>query len=145
MKKEKMNNKGFSLVELIIVVAIMAVLVVVLAPQYLKYVEKSRVSADASTAAEFESVMSVLASDVDVTLSSSNSGKYTVTSDADSGEITISTELKAAIDAAGTMDTTKKYKFTSTAFKEANEILSLIYDTGSKMWKVEVENVPAVN
>ena len=34
MKKEKMNDKGFSLVELIIVIAIMAVLVVVLAPQY---------------------------------------------------------------------------------------------------------------
>lgn len=33
MKKEKMNDKGFSLVELIIVIAIMAVLVVVLAPQ----------------------------------------------------------------------------------------------------------------
>ena len=37
MKKE-MNNKGFSLVELIIVVAIMAVLIGVLAPTYLKYV-----------------------------------------------------------------------------------------------------------
>lgn len=43
MKKEKMNDKGFSLVELIIVIAIMAVLVVVLAPQYLKYVERSRI------------------------------------------------------------------------------------------------------
>ena len=32
---KKMNNKGFSLVELIIVIAIMAVLIVVLAPQYL--------------------------------------------------------------------------------------------------------------
>ena len=46
MKKEKMNDKGFSLVELIIVIAIMAVLVVVLAPQYLKYVEKSREATD---------------------------------------------------------------------------------------------------
>ena len=46
MKKEKMNDKGFSLVELIIVIAIMAVLVVVLAPQYLKYVERSRNSTD---------------------------------------------------------------------------------------------------
>ena len=35
MKKENMNNKGFSLVELIIVIAIMAILIVVLAPQYL--------------------------------------------------------------------------------------------------------------
>lgn len=43
---KKMNNKGFSLVELIIVIAIMAILVGVLAPQYIKYVEKSRVSAD---------------------------------------------------------------------------------------------------
>lgn len=36
------NNKGFSLVELIVVVAIMAVLVGVLAPAYLQYVEKTR-------------------------------------------------------------------------------------------------------
>ena len=38
----KKNNKGFSLVELIVVVAIMAVLVGVLAPAYLGYVEKAR-------------------------------------------------------------------------------------------------------
>ena len=36
------NNKGFSLIELIVVVAIMAVLVGVLAPAYLRYVEKAR-------------------------------------------------------------------------------------------------------
>ena len=41
MKRQK-NNKGFSLVELIVVVAIMAVLVGVLAPAYLRYIEKAR-------------------------------------------------------------------------------------------------------
>lgn len=42
----KKNNKGFSLVELIIVIAIMAVLVGVMAPQLIKFIEKSNVSAD---------------------------------------------------------------------------------------------------
>ena len=46
MKGIKTNNKGFSLVELIIVIAIMAILVAVLAPQYLKYVDRSRHSRD---------------------------------------------------------------------------------------------------
>ena len=45
-----MGNKGFSLVELIIVIAIMAILVGVMAPQLMKYVEKSRVSADTQVA-----------------------------------------------------------------------------------------------
>lgn len=49
MKKE-MNNKGFSLVELIIVIAIMAVLMGILAPQYLKYVRQSKVSTDITNA-----------------------------------------------------------------------------------------------
>ena len=40
------KNKGFSLVELIIVIAIMAILVGVMAPQLIKYIEKSKVSSD---------------------------------------------------------------------------------------------------
>ena len=65
MKKEKMNDKGFSLVELIIVIAIMAVLVVVLAPQYLKYVEKSRNSTDISNATAIATAFQVYAADPD--------------------------------------------------------------------------------
>ena len=44
------NNKGFSLVELIIVIAIMAILVGVMAPQLIKYIEKTNVSSDTQLA-----------------------------------------------------------------------------------------------
>ena len=40
------KNKGFSLVELIIVIAIMAILVGVMAPQLIKYIEKANVASD---------------------------------------------------------------------------------------------------
>jgi len=43
---KKMNNKGFSLVELIVVVLIMAIIAVALAPQVMKWVENSRKSTD---------------------------------------------------------------------------------------------------
>lgn len=61
--KKKMNNKGFSLVELIVVVAIMAVLIGVLAPQYLRYVEKSRLQKDNSAIAEIANAMKIAAAD----------------------------------------------------------------------------------
>lgn len=44
--KKKMNNKGFSLVELIVVMAIMAILAVTLAPRLTHYIEKARVESD---------------------------------------------------------------------------------------------------
>ena len=58
MKKER-NNKGFSLVELIVVVAIMAVLIGVLAPQYLRYVERTRLQKDNSAIGEVANAIKI--------------------------------------------------------------------------------------
>ena len=49
-KQRTLNNKGFSLIELIVVIAIMAILVGVLAPNVMRYVRQSRVSADTQLA-----------------------------------------------------------------------------------------------
>lgn len=65
MKKalKKLDNKGFTLVELIIVIAIIAVLAAVIAPQYIKYVEKSREATDCNSAASIEQAVNVLVAD----------------------------------------------------------------------------------
>lgn len=138
-KQKSLTNKGFSLVELIIVIAIMAVLVGVLAPQYIKYVEKSRVSADAQQVEEFTGAMTVLASDVDVTLDSTKT--YTVTSDT-TGKITISNDLKTIFDSLGSVDTAKNYSYKSTSYKAQAITISLAYDGTAKVWKVTVAGQP---
>ena len=52
----KKNNKGFSLVELIVVILIMAIIAVAIPPQVMKWVENSRIAKDMNTRAELENV-----------------------------------------------------------------------------------------
>jgi type IV pilus assembly protein PilA len=62
-----LNNKGFSLVELIVVIAIMAVLVAVLAPNLMKYIESSRLTTDKTNVKELYQAMISAAADESVT------------------------------------------------------------------------------
>ncbi len=87
--KKKKDNKGFTLVELIIVIAILAILVGLLAPQYVKYVEKSRRSADASNLESFVESFKVAAADVDYNLTpTTGNAVYTITIDKNGTSIT---------------------------------------------------------
>ena len=63
LRDKKKDNKGFTLVELVIVVAILAILVGILAPQYTKYVEKSRKAADVSNLENLVTAFKTAASD----------------------------------------------------------------------------------
>ena len=60
------KNKGFSLVELIVVIAIMAVMVAVLAPSLLQYVERSRAQKDDSAMGELTNAVMLALSDQNV-------------------------------------------------------------------------------
>ena len=62
----KNMTKGFSLVELIVVIAIMAVMAAVLAPALLGYVEKSRMQKDASIMSEVVNSMKLSVADQEI-------------------------------------------------------------------------------
>lgn len=146
--KKKMNNKGFSLVELIIVIAIMVILVAVLAPQYLKYVEKSRVSTDVQTTVELINVMQVLAADPDVSLiadskTSSADAKYSAICGANADTVTISTELAKALTDNGMMDAAAiaNIKYQSASYKTPALAVYLYYDADKQVWTIKTEGL----
>ena len=100
---KKTNNKGFSLVELIVVIAIMAVLIAVLAPTYLRFVEKSRNSTDMQNASQIISAVQVWAIDAGTSGTDAQmlkQGTYTITVTA-TGANTSAEPIKAALDNAG--------------------------------------------
>lgn len=64
--KKRCSNKGFSLVELIIVIAIMAILIGVMAPQLIKYIEKAKVANDTQIADTLHSAITYALMDPEV-------------------------------------------------------------------------------
>lgn len=63
---KKHNNKGFSLVELIIVIAIIAILTGTFTALFFKYIEKTRVTADNDTINKITSSIKVAITDTNV-------------------------------------------------------------------------------
>lgn len=144
--KKKMDNKGFSLVELIIVIAIMVILVAVLAPQYLKYVEKSRVSTDTQTTVEFINALQVLAADPDVMLDTSETN-YKVTSGPAKSEIKVEGVLQTALKKSGQLadtdfdgdNSTSSYQ--SSGYTAADISIALEYNSSNNTWSVVTTGV----
>lgn len=102
--KTKMNNKGFSLVELIVVIAIMAVLVGVLAPQFIKYVERSRQSTDIQNIEEVANALQVYFADNE---SGTGTHEVILSTTGATADPTTDTEVDNALTNAGIKDSAK--------------------------------------
>ena len=85
---KKTNNKGFSLVELIIVIAIMAILAGAIAPALIRYIDKSRKSNDVSSAKTIKTAIeTAMSNEVTYELLTTGTDQTAVT-DADGNGIT---------------------------------------------------------
>ncbi|MCI7107909.1 MAG: type II secretion system GspH family protein [Agathobacter sp.] len=127
----KKNNKGFSLVELIIVIAIMAILVGVVGTQVIPYINKSKESKDFQIVSSYgTAAMTAYSSNAgNITIPASNKIEFTVygTNAADPEKL-LSNEIKNLTYSA---DTGMKDKFKSTKGKTITDI-KITYDFGAK-------------
>lgn len=118
------NNKGFSLVELIIVIAIMAILAGALAPALIKYINKSRRSADISNADTIRTACQTALSDEDAMTAIGSGVTSKNITDLKTNYGSFSAEFKSII---GDKAVTSKYfdkghEFTVTINPASNEV-----------------------
>ena len=127
MKKllqKRKNNKGFSLVELIVEVAIMAVLIGVLVPTLVRNVEKSKKQKDISTVEEVRNQLTIALADEKYSALSGtitcNNGKVELnaSSSADIPGENAADYIKAASQNLNAKDTFEK-QLTSKAYGKA--------------------------
>lgn len=141
MKNEmkKKNNKGFSLVELIVVIAIMAVLMVVLAPAMLRYVEKTRVQKDESAVSEVIRAVELAAAEETIADKIKSGDTIVVSQKADKSgyEITGSAATEVKNEVAATIP---KINITSKTYKGKSYTITITVDTDGVISVPEYDN-----
>lgn len=147
-KMSQKNNKGFSLVELIVVVAIMAVLMGILVPTLVKNVEKSKKQKDRNAIEEIRNTMVTnladpLYSDLEATITyngtNANSKEITITAPDNAPAAT--TDLGKFL--AAVSSDIKDWTFTSKDYKAKPKVTFVIKDQQVTVYRdAEDETVP---
>ncbi len=145
-----MKNKGFSLVELIIVIAIMAILAAAIAPALIRYIDKSRRADDVTAAGTIESSVSAALANEDaydvavkdsttlVAVVSKGNGSYRVDSSADDANA-FKDEMESSLPKGADIKFKKKgAKAYSVYTTEKGQILVYISDNtaGNQKWEI---------
>lgn len=148
--KKKDNNKGFSLVELIIVIAIMAILVGIVGTQVIPYLNKSRVEKD-------RQIMSAVSTAAVSTYTSNaeafpSSGTVKMTISKSTFGYTVTSGITDAAAKTAVQDSLKSYcgydawpSFSSSAMKDDCTALTITYDFDNKNVKVEATGASDVD
>ena len=133
-KQRTLNNKGFSLIELIVVIAIMAILVGALAPQVTKYIESARRASDVQALGALFTVVqtTMIEADTSDTIKSPAPKSYQITGTGavELGDTTFATAVRSGL-------TGNNYPTLSSAALKDQPITVTISNTGSIEVKVD--------
>lgn len=141
LQKFKKNKKGFTLVELIIVIAIIVILAAVLAPQYIRYVEKSRVATDKNAMDEIKHNVEIALGDPEIyakAADAASSGELTETFVDNTAPTGGSADLEAEV--GKTLGNSGAVDFKSKTYDGSTYTVKIKFDTTNQTVEVTGTN-----
>ena len=141
-KQRTLNNKGFSLIELIVVIAIMAILVGAMAPQVTKYIEKSRKSADVQALGTLYTAVLTELLDPDVT-TKPKTGTIKIGTDGKASEGT--NPVTSGVLKTMGISNISNFQLKSNAYSKGGNTITVTVNEGDGSVKIEVPSNDTAN
>ena len=135
MQNLKKNNKGFTLVELIVVIAILGVLMAVLVPQYIQYVEKSKVATDTSAMSEVSHAIEIALADETI-YNALPTADFTVAYRDSAAGFTLGSGAPAALSTELVKVVTLPVDFKSKTYNTQTATITVTYNATNKTYAV---------
>lgn len=128
------KKKGFTLIELIIVLAVMAIIALIAIPNFAAVRNNSKNKADEQSRATIERTVLMLVSDETVTVNSATDIEFTVTTDGTAGKVTSPTA--ATDDKTGNGLTAEEIK----AIEDALEVVNKPQGKDKSKYKITIDD-----